>query len=354
MRILSGSLPFGRYRLQVARTGFATQELLIEVRSAVPVPKSVTLTVAAAETTVEIREQGTLLDTEGTGAAQHLGPDVLESRKSSAPGRSLIDLVDQQPGWLLEANGILHPRGSEYAVQYVIDGIPLYDNRSPAFAQTLGADEFESMTVRTANYPAEFGRKLGGVIEVNTQHDLRDGLHGQASFQGGSFSQLSGFGSVQYARGRNSLSLTGRGNGHDRYLDPPVIENYTNYGSGGGGSARFDRTWSATDSTRIYLQSRRTGFLVPNELLQQSAGQRQDRSAAETMGQVSHTHQFSPQVILQVRGMVRDTRAQLWGNALSTPILPDQDRGFREGYAGGSVSVNHGSARSQVRRGRLV
>jgi hypothetical protein len=338
-----GSLPFGRYRLEVGRTGFAKQELLIEVRSAVPLPKVVTLAVTAAETTVEIREQGTLLDTQGTGAAQHLGPDVLDSRKSSAPGRSLIDLVNQQPGWLLEANGILHPRGSEYAVQYVIDGIPLYDNRSPAFAQTLGADEFESMTVRTANYPAEFGRKLGGVIEVNTQHDLRDGLHGQASFQGGSFSQLSGYGSVQYSRGRNSFSLSSEGMTTDRYLDPPVIENYTNYGSGGGGSARFDRTWSATDATHFYLQSRRTGFLVPNELLQQTAGQRQDRTAAETMGQVSHMHQFSPNVILQVRGMVRDTNARLWGNGLSTPILPDQDRGFRESYAGGSVSVSHGA-----------
>jgi hypothetical protein len=337
-----GSLPFGRYRLQVGRTGFATQELMIEVRSAVPVTHSFTLQVAAAET-VEIREEGTLLDTESTGAEQHLGPDALESRKSSAPGRSLIDLVDQQPGWLLEANGILHPRGSEYAVQYVVDGIPLYDNRSPAFAQGLGADEYESMTVRTANYPAEFGRKLGGVIEINTQHDLRSGLHGQASFQSGSFSQVSGFGTVQYARGRNSFSLSSEGMSTDRYLDPPVLENYTNYGSGGGGSARFDRNWSSTDSTRFYADSHRTGFLVPNELLQQAAGQRQDRAAAETMGQVSHTHQFSPHVVLQVRGMVRDTSASLWGNPFSTPILPNQDRGFREGYAGGSVSVNHGS-----------
>ncbi|HEY2842285.1 MAG TPA: carboxypeptidase-like regulatory domain-containing protein, partial [Bryobacteraceae bacterium] len=109
-----GSLPFGRYRLQVERTGFATQERLIEVRSAVPLAQPFTLAVTAADTTVEVREQGTLLDTEATGAAQHLGTDVLETRKRSAPGRSLIDLVDQQPGWLLEANGILHPRGSEY------------------------------------------------------------------------------------------------------------------------------------------------------------------------------------------------------------------------------------------------
>ena len=41
----------------------------------------------------------------------------------------------------------------------------------------------------------------------------------------------------------------------DRYLDPPVLENYTNYASGGGGSARFDRNWSANDSTRFYVHS---------------------------------------------------------------------------------------------------
>ena len=338
-----GSLPFGRYRLAVSHTGFATRQVMIEVRSAIPIVQPITLAVAASETTVEVREQGTLLDTEAAGAAQHLGPDAFDSRKSSAPGRSLVDLVDQQPGWLLEANGILHPRGSEYQVQYVIDGIPLYDNRSPAFAQSLGADEYESMTVRTANYPAEFGRKLGGVIEINTQHDLHSGLHGQANFQSGSFAQLSGFGTVQYARDRNSFSLSSEGMATDRYLDPPVLENYTNYGSGGGGSARFDHDWSSTDSTRLYMHSTRTGFLVPNELLQQAAGQRQDRTAGETMGQVSHTHQFSPRVLLQVRGMVRDTSARLWGNALSTPILPDQDRGFRESYTGGGISVSRGS-----------
>jgi outer membrane receptor for Fe3+-dicitrate len=77
--------------------------------------------------------------------------------------------------------------------------------------------------------------------------------------------------------------------------------------------------------------------------LQEDAGQREDRSAAETSGQISHTHLFSPNVVLQMRGMVRDTSAELWSNELSTPILPMQDRGFREGYLGGSLSVKLGS-----------
>ncbi len=43
------------------------------------------------------------------------------------------DLVNSQPGWLYEGNAVLHPRGSEYQTQFVVDGIPLTDNRSPGF-----------------------------------------------------------------------------------------------------------------------------------------------------------------------------------------------------------------------------
>jgi carboxypeptidase family protein len=336
-------LPFGTYRLQIGRDGFAAQSVRVDVRSEAPIQQTVTLAVAVIATTVEVSDAVTLVNPQATSAAQYIRPEELRDRESGAPGRSFIDLVNQQPGWLLEANGVLHPRGSEYQVQYVVDGIPLYDNRSPAFAQSLGVDEFDSMNVRTAGFPAEFGRSLGGVVELNTNHDAVPGLHGQMSYQGGSFDQQSGFASLQYSRGRNAVSLSGEGFLTDRYLDAPVEQNYTNHASGGALSARFDRTWSTADSTHGYVSSRHTGFLVPDEQLQQAAGQRQDRTAGETLGQVSHTHLFNARVLMQVRGMVRDTSALLWSNSFSIPILPTQDRGFREGYLGGSVSVTHGS-----------
>jgi hypothetical protein len=337
------ALPFGTYRLQIGRDGFAAQSIRVDVRSGTPIQQTVTLAVAAIATTVEVSDSVTLVNPQATSAAQYIRPEELRDRESGAPGRSFIDLVNQQPGWLLEANGVLHPRGSEYQVQYVVDGIPLYDNRSPAFAQSLGVDEFDSMNVRTAGFPAEFGRSLGGVVELNTNHDAVSGLHGQMSYQGGSFDQQSGFASLQYSRGRNAISFSGEGFLTDRYLDAPVEQNYTNHASGGAFSARFDRTWSTADSTHAYMSSRHTGFLVPNEQLQQAAGQRQDRTAGETLGQVSHTHLFNANVLLQLRGMLRDTSALLWSNSLSIPIVPRQDRGFREGYFGGSVSLMHGS-----------
>src|SRR5713226_9034128 len=200
-RYTSRALPFGRYRLLVEHPSFAPYSAVFEIRSEAPLEYRVTLDVAPIETTVTVRDFETLLDPGRTSAEQYVSPQALRDRPSAAPGRSVIDLVNMQPGWLLEANGVLHPRGSEYSVQYVVDGIPLYDNRSPAFAQSLGVEEFESMNVRTAGYPAEFGRKLGGVIEVATERDARRGLHGKAILEGGSFDHRTGFGSLRYSRG---------------------------------------------------------------------------------------------------------------------------------------------------------
>src|SRR5262249_60667798 len=105
-----------------------------------------------------------LIAAHDTTTSHRIGADALQRRSTALPGRSLPDLVSTQPGWLLEANGILHPRGSEYQTQYVVDGLPLTDNRSPAFAPEIDADDIHTIGVLTGGYPAEYGRKLGGVI----------------------------------------------------------------------------------------------------------------------------------------------------------------------------------------------
>src|SRR5580704_3708948 len=174
-------LPFGTYRISVRRDGFAPFSSLVEIRSALPVEYTVTLSLAPLEAQVTVQAHDTLLDPHQTAALQRLGAETLQRRLTALPGRSIPDLVNTQPGWLLEANGVLHPRGSEYQTQYVIDGLPLTDNRSAAFAPDLDADDVHAMSILTGGYPAEYGRKLGGVIEVVTAGDARRGFHGSAS-----------------------------------------------------------------------------------------------------------------------------------------------------------------------------
>ena len=68
-----------------------------------------------------------MLDPYQTTTLHRIGAEALQQRTTALPGRSLPDVVNTQPGWLLEANGILHPRGSEYQTQFVVDGLGIGD-----------------------------------------------------------------------------------------------------------------------------------------------------------------------------------------------------------------------------------
>jgi hypothetical protein len=335
-------LPFGIYRLSLAAENFAPWNKLVEIRSEVPVRVVATLGVAPVTTEVQVNDSATLVDPSSTGTIYSIGRQSISEEISAQPGRGLSDLVNEQPGWLIEANGILHPRGSEYDVQYVFDGLPLTQNRSPAFAPAFDADEVESMRVLTAGFPAEYGRKLGGIVEVTSTKDAPKGLHGQFDADGGSFSTLTGSGAISYSAGRNRFSASGNGFHSDRYLDPPVLGNFTDRGNAAGFSASYERDFSEKDRLRVTVIHNTVRFLVPNELIQQQAGQRQDITNSETAGQIFFQHTLSPDLFLSFAGSVRDASATLTSNSLATPVIVAQNRGYREGYARGDIAGHQG------------
>jgi hypothetical protein len=199
------------------------------------------------------------------------------------------------------------------------------------------------MRVLTADYPAEYGRKLGGVIEVTTGKDVPSGVHGRIDAGGGSFSAAGVSAAISYARGANRFSLSGDGFHTDRYLDPPVLENFTNTANAGGVSSSYERDLSDRDRLRVNVTHNLARFLVPNYLVQQAAGQRQSIADTETTGQVSFQHLVSPDLLLSVSGDVRDATAELFSNPSSTPVIVSQNRGYRERYVRGDLAGHHGS-----------
>ena len=336
-------LPFGVYRLEVQREGFALFSDSIEIRSAVPAEYHVTLRIAPMSTSVTVNDAVTLIDPHSSGAINQIGKDTIADRVTSLPGRSLQDLVNSQPGWLYEGNAVLHPRGSEYQTQLVVDGIPLTDNRSPSFGPEIEADDVQSMSIYTAGIPAEYGRKMGGVVEMVTAKDFGAGLHGEAVLAGGSFDTADGYLLTQYGWGKNTLGFNAEGAMTERYLNPPVVQNYTNNGTTGDFGASYERDFTNHDRLSLSVRHEFSRFLVPNELVQQAAGQRQDKNNYETMGIVSYQHLFSANVVGDFHGMVRDDSEGLSSNPFSTPIIVFQQNGFREGYFKGTISIHHGN-----------
>jgi carboxypeptidase family protein len=341
-RYIAQDLPFGVYRLTLTAPGFASSSSLLEVRSEVPIHFSLTLGIAPLATQVQVNDAATLLDPSRAGMLHSIGRQTLGQDVPAQSGRGLSDAVNDLPGWLYEANGVLHPRGSEYDVQYVIDGLPLTQNRSPAFAPSLDPDAVDSMRVLTANYPAEYGRKLGGIVEVVTEKSVPTGWHELLDLSGGSFTTINGFAAVSYSHGKDRLSLSSDGFLTDRYLDPPVLANYTNHASSAGFTASFTRDFSDRDRLRVSVSHDVVHFIIPNELVQQQAGQRQDAANTESAGQLYFQHVISPDLMLNVSGSVREALATLSSNEQSTPVIVSQNRGYREGYFRGDLAGHHG------------
>jgi hypothetical protein len=250
--------------------------------------------------------------------------------------------VNSQPGWLYEGNAVLHPRGSEYQTQFVVDGIPLTDNRSPSFGPAIDADDVQSLSIYTAGIPAEYGRKMGGVVEVNTLQDSQAGFHGQIVLSGGSFDSTGASADGQYVWGKNTFGGSASGSATDHYLNPVVPQNYSNTGTLGDFSVNYERELTSKNRLRFIVRQEFSRYDIPNEQVQQAAGQRQTADNVETMGIASYQHTFSSNAVADFRVMVRDNANDFNSNAQSTPIGVFQHNRFREAYFKGTETVDHG------------
>jgi hypothetical protein len=365
-------LPYGIYQAQIVAQGFAEVSEPVEIRSALPLDRTIHLKVASVSESVKVTGTDTLMDPYRPGSVNELGGKQIQDRLTALPGRGIQDLVNSQPGWLYEGNAVLHPRGSEYQTQFVVDGIPLTDNRSPSFGpEAAEADDIQSLKIYTAGIPAEYGRKMGGIVEVNTLRSQLPGLHGQLTLFGGTYDTGSISTQDQYTRGKNTFGVSASGNMTNHYLNPVVPENYTNDGTVASFAGSFERDLTEKDRLTVIFRHELARYAIPNELVQQNGawlpdsdndtgcpdvppdqepsdcvyipgGQLQNGNNYESMGSISYQHIFSSDAVASLRGMARGNSTDFSSNAASWPLIAFQQNYFNEFYFNGSVDVHHG------------
>jgi|GEM_PF-3570609 len=132
-------------------------------------PVKTVLGIGQVKTTVNVNSDETLINPEDVSSANRIGSVTLQDRLTAQPGRSLSDLVNQEPAY----------------------------------------------------------------------------------FEG------------QYGWDKNTLSLSASATGTDRYLDPPVLQNYTSHGTPADFMAHYERDLIDNDRIGIILRREQSKFLVP-------------------------------------------------------------------------------------------
>jgi TonB dependent receptor/Carboxypeptidase regulatory-like domain/TonB-dependent Receptor Plug Domain len=337
------NVPFNTYKVRAEASGFQPAEQSIDLETTIPLNVELSLTLEEATAAVTVSTSGAaMLETDRTSSDTDINQSILERPLGAAPSRAIESIVASTPGFVTDDNGRMHPRGSESQVQYVIDGVPVTDNMSAIFSTSLDARTLRTVEVLTGGIPAEFGDKLAGVINVNTRSGLEGPTQGAISISGGSFS--TGEAAADFSTHTRKLGfLTNLSSStSQRYLDPPTIDNFHNFGRTGKAFFRLDYQFDANNSLRGVFNFGGSNFQVPNRFEQEAAGQDQRQRLRDNSQNISYQHIFSPNSVAQFSFFHRQSNAKLISNALSTPVVADQDRTLQN-YGGiGSLALTRG------------
>jgi len=338
------NLPFNTYKVRAEAPGFQPVERSVDLETTIPVNVDLALSLEQASVSVTVStDAAAMLETDRTSSDTDLNQTLLERPLGAAPSRAIESMVASTPGFVTDDNGRMHPRGSESQVQYVVDGVPVTDNMSAIFSTSLDARTLRTVEVLTGGIPAEFGDKLAGVINVNTRSGLEGPTQGGLSFSGGSFS--TGEVATDFATHTKKLGFLTNlsASTSQRFLDPPTLDNFHNFGRTGKAFFRLDYQFDANNTIRGVFNFGGSNFQVPNRTTQELAGQDQRQRLRDNSQNISFQHIFSPNTVAQFSFFHRESNAKLISNPSSTPVVAQQDRTLQN-YGGiGSLSLTRGS-----------
>ena len=338
------NIPFNTYKVRAEASGFQPAEQSVDLETTIPVNVELALSLEQANVSVTVStDAAAMLETDRTSSDTDLNQTILERPLGAAPSRAIESMVASTPGFVTDDNGRMHPRGSESQVQYVIDGVPVTDNMSAIFSTSLDARTLRTVEVLTGGIPAEFGDKLAGIINVNTRSGLEGPTQGGVSFSGGSFS--TGEVAADFSTHTKKLGfLTNLSTStSQRYLDPPTLDNFHNFGRSGKAFFRLDYQFDANNTLRGVFNFGGSNFQVPNRTAQDLAGQDQRQRLRDNAQNISYQHIFSPNTIAQFSFFHRQSNAKLISNPESTPVFATQDRTLQN-YGGiASLALTRGS-----------
>ncbi len=330
-------VPFETYRLTVQMGGFQTHQQQVDIHTTAV---SLNLTLNVGTVTERIEVTATYSGETHISTLTHMDEHELDRQVGSAPGRLIESAILESPGVAQNANGRLHIRGAHYQVSFMIDGLPISDQLSIDFGNPFDARNVEAMEIYTGNFPAEYGNKVSGVVNVSTKSGIGSAglFHGSVGGSAGSFdsgdltAQLSG-GTTKWGY---FVSVAG-GQNH-RFLDPPSFGNLHNSGNNQSAFFRVDYSPNQNNFFNFSGNGARSRFDVPNLPSQHLAGQDQQQKLMDTSVRLHWLHIINSKWTMEAVPYFRTALAQLFPSPGDTPVTASQARHLTT--AGGKWTVN--------------
>jgi hypothetical protein len=323
------NVPFNPYELHVEVQGFKPIHQKLDVRTSVPQTVDVQLDLLAVAESVSVIGEPTAaqLETDVTTSHVDIDKSYIQRAPAAIPMRAMEEIVTSTPGFALDENGRYHFQGAHSQSEYVIDGQTIADQTGVTFSNSIDPGIAQSLEVIYGNVPAEFGEKVGAVINMSTKSGLGAPFKGNAIGTYGTFDTYQG--GLSLGRGSDRFGVFAAFNaaGSDPFADAPNPDYLHDGGNTQRGFIRLDSA-SPGFGNAFCLSALlgRTDRDVPNTYTSDAAGQAQRVETYDQNYNLGWQNMLNSAMVLDVTAYARLARFTLYPSAGDTPITADSNR----------------------------
>ena len=172
-RFFLPNLPLGSHDVTAELSGFRPRSQRVELTTAVPVELSLTLALAPVTDIVTVRPVSAAIDTSSAGTRHAVSITRIERMPVAVSSRGLEAVLVAFPGFAQNANGAIHPRGAHNQMTFVVDGLPISDQLTGAFANSLDVAVVQTAELHHRQHPG--GVRQQGVGRRRGEQPQRPG-----------------------------------------------------------------------------------------------------------------------------------------------------------------------------------
>jgi len=188
------NVPFNPYELHAEAKGFRPVHQDLDIRSAIPHEVTITLEVVVTTEAITVSAEATAAQLETDSSVSHV--DIDKSYVARAPAtlasRAMEELITATPGFTKDENGRYHFQGSHSQGQFVVDGQTISDQTGVTFSNSIDPGIAQSIEVIYGNVEAQYGDKVGAVVNMVTKSGLANPWKAELFGGGARFSTYEG------------------------------------------------------------------------------------------------------------------------------------------------------------------
>jgi outer membrane receptor protein involved in Fe transport len=248
---------------------------------------------ASVREEVTIHAQTKLLDETQAATISTITPDQI----SALPTARRIQVTDIITASVSSAvaghDNLVHLRGNELSLNTFINGVSFFDNPHQLFTPGLAPDVIQSVNVITGGFPAEFGNRFGGILDVVTRSGFDANNHGHVTVGVGKFLRHNA--ALDYGGHTEKLGyfFYAQAFQSERFLNTPEPRLFHDFGKGSRSFAQFDYRPGANDFFKLVLTGAGTNFELPNTTEDELRGRDFFQRNREQTAILSWEHAFS-------------------------------------------------------------